>query len=171
MNTIEHKLTPLAEAISNPSGWDSSANYAGKTDWDGWYCVLGWNRDSGLIDECNKDEALKRLGGEREGAVEVVRIGHWACGWCEYLAVHESDQNAMQEAESIREDVDNYPILNEDDFSNKEYEAAQDTWKDLLSIKERVELCQKAGVNIFAARHDWIPQDDCGIIFDECRPQ
>ena len=40
-----------------------------------------------------------------------------------------------------------------------------------LSIKWRVELCQKAGVNIFAARHDWIPQDDCGYIFDECRPQ
>lgn len=48
--------------------------------------------------------------------------------------------------------------------------AAQQVWC-ALSIGERVELCRRDGVSIFAARHQYIPQDDSGRIFEYCRPE
>lgn len=68
-------------------------------------------------------------------------------------------------------------MLDEDDYSTRENEAANETWEHCFNVRERVKLIQehnrgtKYPVSIFAARHDAIPQGDSGYIFDRCRPE
>ena len=58
---------------------------------------------------------------------------------------------------AIGEDIENsladYPILDEEHFSELEWEEKHEYW-EACSIKERVELCRKARTSIFAARRD-----------------
>ena len=52
-------------------------------------------------------------------------------------------------------------------FNVMEWEEAQNYWQQ-LPISYRVELCRDAEVSIFAARHDYIPQQDSGYIYEHC---
>jgi len=157
-----HTLTEVAE---HPSGWDSRSNYAGRDldELSNLYVVLTRTRDSDLLSESNWDAALKLLGGESEDCI-IHRFGHWACGWWEALCVTE---NLRAKGEEIEERLKDYPVLDETDFSEREWNAAQDTWVG-LSLAERVTLCQEARISVFAARHDSIPQEDTGYIFERC---
>jgi hypothetical protein len=162
-------MQTLETIAKHPSVFDSEQNYMGAplSEFSGLYVVMTRNRESSFLTEHNWNEALDLLGGESDSVV-IHRFGHWACGWWEALCVTESNKQAGQ---AIVDQLDCYPILNEDQFSEKEYEKSQEYWAE-LTIKERVELCQQADVCIFAARHNWIPQDDdSGYIFEHCRPE
>ena len=128
------------------------------------FVFLGQNRDSDSLTRSNFTCALEEIGGESE-TVAVLREDHWACGWVEWIAIHESDTKALEIAEKILCDLEDYPVINEDHWSELEWNEAQEYWES-LPISERVDLCRDANVSIFAARHDWIPQDDSGYIFE-----
>ena len=132
------------------------------------FVFLGRHRDSDLLTESNFECALAALGGE-SNTVQVIREGHWAVGWVEWIAIHESDSKALEIADDIQAALSDYPVVNEDDWSEREWNAAQDYWSE-LDISERVDLCRKAGLSIFAARSDGIPQGDNRYIYDSCLP-
>jgi len=132
-----------------------------------WLVVpCGRTRDSDPLAESNFASALKALGGESE-TVEVHRFGHWGPGWFEIIIVDPASPQ-KEIAEGIEAKLADYPILNEDDFSEREWAEATEVWKHCFNLKERVKLCAEAGVSIFAARHEWIPQEDNGRIFERC---
>jgi len=139
---------------------------------DGWqysnaaFVFLGRHRESDLLTESNFECGLAAIGGESD-TVEVVRESHWAVGWVEWIAIHESDIKALECASGIMDSLNDYPVVNEDHFSEKEWEAAQDMWLE-LPLPERVELCRDAGLSIYAARGDSIPQGDNGYIHESC---
>lgn len=110
--------------------------------------------DSGIADESNFDAALRELGGESD-TVQVHRFGHWGCGWYELILVHPDRESAGEEIEAS---LENYPILDEHDHSEREWATKAEYW-ERASIRERVELCQRARCSVFAARHDEMPQD------------
>ena len=132
------------------------------------FVFLGRHRDSDLLTESNFECALAALGGE-SNTVQVIREGHWAVGWVEWIAIHESDLKALSEADDILCALSDYPVLDDSDFSEREWNAAQDYWSE-LDINERVDLCRKAGVSIFAARSECIPQGGNGSIYESCLP-
>lgn len=129
-------MKTLESIIFTPSGWDSRANYAGQTEFPGLLVVLGRNRDSDELAESNWRVALKDLGGESE-TVQVIRIGHWACGWVEYLCVKEGSEH-QESAQEMVDRLEEYPILDEDDFSELETEEAERVWKDCFNVRERI---------------------------------
>lgn len=157
----------LEQVASRPSAWDSPSNYLGTplNEFRNQYVVLCRNRDSDLLTNHNFETALSMLGGESED-VQINRFNHWACGWWEALTV---TQKKQAEGQAIVDKLEQHPVLNEDTFSEKEWNAAQDYWAN-LSIRARVQLCQEAEISVFAARHDYIPQEDNGYIFEHCRP-
>lgn len=112
------------------------------------------NRDSNCLSESNFHTALKLLGGESE-TVEVHSFNHWACGWFEIIIVHPSREI---DAQDIEDSLENYPILDEMDFSDREYERAGNYWEH-CRLKDRIDICRQYGVSIFAARRDSIPED------------
>lgn len=112
-------------------------------------------RDSGHLDESNFDACLKLLGGESDTA-EVHRFNHWGPGWFEIILVSPS---RADDVERIKDKLENYPVLDDEDFSDREYEAACRWWKD-MGMRERISVCAKYRVSIFAARRvDEIPDD------------
>ena len=111
----------LFETKMSANGLDGWSNYAGP-DWSGWLCGLGYNRDSDVLDQSNFDTALERLGGEVEDQVEVRDVGHWACGWFKQIMVNVRATKQVEILASIYSDLESYPVLDEDDFSEREHE-------------------------------------------------
>ena len=130
-------MNKLKEVYANPSGWDSLSNYMGETPEDDLYVVLGRNRESSLLSESNWECALKRLGGEGDNVV-IHRFGHWACGWIEYLCVREKTKE-YDEALKIEDELEGYPVLDEEDWGEREDQAAQKAWREWWDNKKRLE--------------------------------
>lgn len=100
--------------------WTLPRHYMGKT-WEGYYVApVGQSRDSDTVERSNWEEQLERI--PESDTVIIVRERHWAVGWVEWVAIHESDTAALQAAEAIGEDLEDYPILNEDAWSALEFE-------------------------------------------------
>lgn len=97
------------------------------------------------------------------------RAGHWACGWVEYIIVRkDSPKEILDLAESILSDLSDYPVYNEDDFSERERNYADEVWRDCYNVEERIELIKEwsPGTSIFAARRDYLPADDTGALLE-----
>lgn len=75
--------------------------------------------------------------------VQVVSENHWACGWIEWIAIHGSDEAALREADRLMAKLDNYPVLNEDDWSRREDESAQTIWRDCYRPSERLKYIRE----------------------------
>ena len=169
MNAAEH----LQE-----NAWKHPECYGGFSP-DGDYLILSRNRDSDLLSESNWNCACKSLGAEAFDSgrdaeafaerpnVYHWRAGHWACGWVEYLMVRADAPDDVQDAAGeIVCSLADYPVLNEDDFSEREFNAACEAW-ERYNLADRVDLCQRAGISIFAARRDDMPSDDSGFIQEQ----
>lgn len=165
--------------------WVRPSNYIGKS-WYGWYSVIGHHRDSDILTESNYDcvkELLlplnTEIGIEDDDArnstyfdsqnhttalntVEENRCHHWAVGWIESLMIHESNTAALERAEEIMKGLeDDYPVLDDEDFSRREDEAQQEAW-GWMSVRDRVKCIQKyarENTSVFAARRGECPSD------------
>lgn len=148
------------------SRWTLPDSYAG-AEWPDYYVFLGQHRDSDALSRSNFTCALQALGGESDTVV-VVREGHWAVGWVEWIAIHESDAAALQAADETTAALADYPVVDDMHWSELEYDEACDYWAS-LPVRDRVEFCRNAGVSLFAARRDEIPADDSGYIYEALR--
>jgi hypothetical protein len=150
--------------IMTGNQFDSYSSYGGSLDHANDFVLLSRTRDSGVLDNSNFDCAIKALGGESE-TVYTLRFGHWAVGWVEHLFIDSVDKHAVKIAEEIESALADYPVLDESDYSDREWNLAAEIWEH-MSISDRVELCQEYRLSVFAARHDWIPEKDNGSLFD-----
>jgi hypothetical protein len=142
--------------------WTRPQCYIG-AEWHDYYSAgAGQSRDSDCLEQSNFAVMLSELGGESD-TVTVVRESHWAVGWVEWIAIHESDTAALAVADAACERLANYPILDEEDWSEREWNAACEVWEQ-SSLRDRVEYCGRAGISIFAARRAELPQDDNGSL-------
>jgi hypothetical protein len=130
-------MQKLSKVMMQPTGWDSADNYAGDVPEDSWLVVMGWNRDSDILSESNRNAALKILGGESD-TVQIFRFGHWACGWIEYLCVQAGTMSETR-GENIQDALSDYPVLDEHDFSERERDEADRVWKECYRDSDRVQ--------------------------------
>ena len=99
---------------------EGDARGLGLPDRQNWLVLLGKNRDSSLREQSNFDAALEMLGGESDD-VEVCRFGHWLCGWIEIVIV-KPESEAAKIADYIENKLEDYPALDEDDWTTREHE-------------------------------------------------
>lgn len=128
-------------------------------------------RDSGPLAESNFAAFLGIVGGESDD-IEVHRFGHWGPGWFEIILVRPGTE-AEREAERAEASLGDYPVLDEMDYSARECEAKEETWR-WTSLRGRVKMIGEArarcerwnmpGPSVFAARRDEIPCDRSGYI-------
>lgn len=137
--------------------WTLPKYYFGE-EWPEYYVAIYTNRDADCLTRANYDAMFKALGGESETVFKVSE-SHWACGWVEWIAIHESDTKAIEIADDILGKLEAYPVVDEELWSEYEDEECQQVWKDCYNLKERIELCVEAGLSIFVARHEWYPYD------------
>ncbi len=117
--------------------WQSAENYMGE-DYSDYYVAYTKHRDSNQIDLSNFDAVLNQLGGEKEPNVIVVEYGHWAVGHVTQILVHKDAAEAVAELENITAALDEYPVLDETDYSEREQKAFMDhiddwAWSDAIS--------------------------------------
>lgn len=102
-----------------------------------WLVVIGRHRDSDCLVNSNFDTALARLGGE-SATVAVERSSHWAVGWCECVIVDPSDAEKVAEAEKMRAELEDYPVLDEEDYYRRRMEKADEVLRECYTAKERI---------------------------------
>ncbi len=127
------KVTTLNE-------WTMPGSYFGAT-WEGYYVFLSQTRDSHTLERSNFICALEAIGGEseHEGGVQVVREGHWACGWIEWIAIPAGPSVALAKALEIMDGLESYPVVNEEHWSEVEREEADEAWRNCYDLSERIE--------------------------------
>ncbi len=111
------------------SSWDSYDNFMGTAPYKQ-FVVYARNRDSDLLTESNWYEIIKRLselGIEYKQEHEIVRFGHWLCGWIEQILIPQGSLKYnldyiqyIQAIEQIHEELTMHPVLNEEDFSERQ---------------------------------------------------
>src|SRR6185437_11730064 len=126
-------MATTAYRPTNLKLWTRPECYFG-TQWEGWYPVLGQTRDSGPLDRSNYRVTLSLLraaqspdgvGGEEGSAsVQVARANHFLCGWVETIMVHSSDDAAVRMADELAGRLQEYPFLDEEDYSREEWDTA-----------------------------------------------
>ena len=111
--------------------WEKPSNYLGG-DYSDYYVICSHHKNSGLLAESNWDEVVKRL----ENHVKVASCGHWMTGWIEFALIHHTDMEGIKLAQAIDDEIAEYPILNEDDFTERESKYAEELW-DSMSGHEK----------------------------------
>lgn len=88
------------------------------------------------------------------------------CQCCETkLARTVNDQKTKKTTQEIENRLENYPILDEMDYSNRQFEAQCEFWAS-ISLRERMEMCKENNISIFAARHkDSLPDIEFSSIY------
>ncbi len=111
-----------------PTGFDSAGAFLPeRQEWI--LAPVSQTRDSGALDQSNFDNALEALGGESD-TVEVHRFGHWGPGWFEIIIVDPSDSKVVGIVEDLQTALENYPVLDDEDFSRREWEEYESGWED-----------------------------------------
>lgn len=175
MDAIEH----LEEYV-----WKHPRDYGGFSP-DGDYVIATRIRDSDTLERSNWECIGRDMGAQAWDApiysdefneawrtrpnVYHWRAGHWACGWMEYMMVRsDAPDNVLRDAGETVSALADYPIYSEDHFSELEWTEACELW-ERSSVAGRVDYLQRAGLCIFAARRDEMPQDDRGALLELLR--
>jgi hypothetical protein len=136
----EITLPSLRDAVATPTPWDGIDNFTGTLPEPGWGLLLTRSRDADIATESNWAAAVKELGDSED--VDVIRIGHWAVGWIEFLGVREGTET-YDKAVEIRNALSDYPLLDEEDFSEREHDAAIDLWQNVFSTQDRIDYIRR----------------------------
>ena len=147
--------------------WKRPECYFG-AEWPDYYgSGFGRTRDSDALERANFDAAyaaLEQLDTDREGesTVQLVTENHWACGWVEWIAIHESNESALRKADELREAYEQYPVVSESIWSEYEDEECASTWERCFDASERIDYLRRHsytagnfGQLLRAVRGDW----------------
>jgi len=140
----------LREAHGGPD----AAYYGEHPDW--LICPdLGTHRDADALARSNYavlEQRLRDSDGDEETWHEESS-GHWAVGWVAGLAVKPGTK-AEQILAAAEAELGDYPVLDEEHWSDLEYGEAIEYW-DGLTLSSRVDWLKERGESIFAARADY----------------
>ena len=124
--------------------WTMPRDYFG-AGWPDYYVAIGRHRDSSLLDNSNFEtfeKAMKEIGEadnwqHEEACWQIVRDEHWAVGWVEWIAIHKEVQAHIDKADELLAQLADYPVLDEEDYCNRQYEAALSFVTEAVSFYAR----------------------------------
>lgn len=116
-----------------------------------WLVAYDTHRDAKTLERSNWNcfsKALRDLPAVKawpgdDCPVTIERASHWAVGWIDYLLVNPACPEAIAEAERLLARLENYPILDEEDYSNEETAEANLVWLDCYRPAERVQYIRE----------------------------
>lgn len=99
----------------------------GEEDYSEWFVApLILTRDSSVLEESNWKSANQMFEECKDSDdYASLSFGHWACGWFEIIVV-KPDSEAQKIAEDICKRLEDYPVLDEDQFSEMEWDVHHD---------------------------------------------
>ena len=133
-----------------------------------WFIAYTYHRDSGLLDQSNAAAIAKVLEPFTENDdpdVVFENHSHWAVGWIEGFSVRVFRDGQITDAfgvyHELAQRLDDYPILDEEDYSRREYEAtianlADAAWR----LKGDYELPEGWQSEVY----DWLSDHEPGAV-------
>ncbi len=132
--------------------WTYPRSYAGAEWYDHYGSGCGRHRNSEALERANFRAMLNALGFDADECAGddcpldtddeptrvIVRENHWAVGWVEWIAIHESDTDGLAIADKIAEALEDYPIVDEDLWSDFEETDCSETWTNCYTPRERL---------------------------------
>jgi hypothetical protein len=117
-------------------------------DPDEWAIIYTHHRDSGLLDQSNAAsmaDALRSFSKSENQDVVFESHAHWAVGYVDGFSIRVYRDGEITEAfhtyHGLMEQLDGYPVLDEADYSSREYEAALENIEDVTwRIKSTYDL-------------------------------
>ena len=133
-------MTQLAELDLNEAATKAAGNWrsfdcfvwdrSSLPDADDLALIYTHHRDSGLLDQSNTsviDKALEPFVDAEDADVIAEHHHHWLCGWIAGYSIRVFRNGQITDAfkvyHELVEQMNQYPILDEEDFSRREYEA------------------------------------------------
>jgi hypothetical protein len=112
-------------------------------DADNWALVYTSNRDSGLLAQSNEKAINEMLDKYSEGDdpdLVFERHSHWACGHLDGLSVRAygadgSITDAFREVCKIQAALEEYPLLDESDYSERELNATLENYSNEIGSR------------------------------------
>jgi hypothetical protein len=141
-------MTGLGEMIVEDAAKDVAGNWKSWTCFvwdregdldhaDNWAIVYTHNRDSGLLAQSNADaiaKVLEPFTDTNDPDVVFESHAHWACGHVDGASIRVYRNGEITDAfrayHELSEQLADYSILNEEDYSNREYEATLENIAD-----------------------------------------
>lgn len=99
--------------------WERPSDYIGNDLPKDWFMSIMTSCMCGLESESNYQVFLKRLGGLSD-TVKEERVGFSGDGWYKFIAIHDSNKDALAKAEEMLQSIRDYPILDSDHLSELE---------------------------------------------------
>ena len=137
-------------------------------DADNWAIIYTHNRDSGLLDLSNAGVIAKALEPFTEGDdpdVVMESHNHWAVGHVDGFSIRVLRDGQITDAfrkyHVLAEAMANYPILDESDYGNREYESTVENIADAAwRLKDEFELPEGWEYEAYG----WLSDNDPGEI-------
>lgn len=133
-------------------------------DADQWCIVYTHQRDSGLLDQSNAHAIEAALEPYTEGDdPDVVdeHHSHWAVGWIDGVSIRVFKKGRITKAfrahHELAQRLDEYPVLNEEDYSRREYEA---TVQNIGNAAWRLENDYELPVDWQGEVYDWLSDNE-----------
>jgi hypothetical protein len=117
--------------------WTCPPYYFGKAWPDYFSSGCDQSQESDAPARSNFACMLTALGGASD-TVLVVHESHWAVGWVEWIAIHETDARALAVADEIAGKLKDDPVIDESHLSVIEQEDADLLWRDGFRVEDRV---------------------------------
>jgi hypothetical protein len=162
------EMDPEAAAKAAAGNWrhfDCFCWHRQPSDAEKWAIVYTHHRDSGLLDQSNAaaiEEALEPYVGRD---VVFESHWHWAVGHVDGMSIRVYRRGRITKAfkayHALAERMANYPVLDEEDYSGREYEATIENLADAAwKLKNEYELPE----GWEGAVYDWFANNDCSAI-------
>jgi hypothetical protein len=137
-------------------------------DADNWAIFYTRHRDSGLIDLSNAaviEKSLATFTGGDDFDVIFERHFHWAVGHIDGFSVRVYRNGEITEAyrtyRGLQERIADYPVLDDDDYSDREYEATLENIRDTAwTLKNEYDLSE----GWESEAYDWLSENKCHTI-------
>ena len=138
-------------------------------DSDHWAIIYTHHRESGLLDRSNAGVIGKAMMSFTEKVdddpdVVMETHSHFAVGWIAGFSIRCINHNgkvteAFKQYAGLKESMDQYPILDEEDYSNREYEATVENIVDAArSIDDEYELPNDWQYEVYS----WLSDNESG---------
>lgn len=104
---------------------------------------VGTNRDADALSRSNFEVITKDLLEKHPDSFVVEEYSHWLVGWVKGVRINTSDAKAVETAYKWSEDMENYPVADEDHFTQTEMEEDEEYYR-LGGREEIIEIARNS---------------------------
>jgi len=122
-------------------------DYHVETEYEDWYVapvMITRDTEEYSLDYSNYYSLLEILEKENEDDYTELSFGHWACGWFNIILIKPNTE-LYKKVEEIEKGLQEYPVINEENYSENYYYYAVNQWEDEYY---REEYCKENNIEM-----------------------